>query len=227
VPTRSAHARRSRAFALALLLLIAGCGSNELDHDSADDPKPTDETTSRPAPTSTTTTTTDPGAEELAARLPTTVPDGFVQEDDDVGDTGPSDLEKAVRDDASDGAQEALVAEGFVRGYQRLWTNPEGDELIDFVYQFDTPEGAAADWSRQKANVEAEPTEGVNPYTPSGLDPQSSYAYAGTNGGSSFAIVATTKGVYHVQVVASGEGTDVELMKSRASALMAEQLARL
>jgi hypothetical protein len=111
------------------------CGGSKDDKSSAT-------TTTRPHRT---TTTLDPVAAQAAAKLEPklikTVPAGYTQEDDSVGDTGPSDLAKAVRDDGSDDAREVLTREGFVAGYQRYWTKGD-DEIIDFIYQFATATGA-------------------------------------------------------------------------------------
>lgn len=69
------------------------------------------------------------------------LPAGFVQEDDEVGDTGPSDLDKAIDDDGGDQAEELLTDAGFVAGYQRLWTRDD-DEIVVFLYRFETEAGA-------------------------------------------------------------------------------------
>src|SRR5207244_8351257 len=71
---------------------------------------------------------------ELAARIITKVPAGFVLQPDNVDDTGPSDLAKAIRDDGSPDAGKILRAEGFVRGYQQLWIDAQGAQIIVFLY---------------------------------------------------------------------------------------------
>ena len=63
----------------------------------------------------------------LEALVISSVPVGFVAQPDAVGDTGPSDLAKAARDDGQPDALQALRAEGFVRGYQRLWLDQTRD----------------------------------------------------------------------------------------------------
>ena len=78
----------------------------------------------------------------LVPRLLAEVPPGYEQQPDNVGDTGPSDFEKAVRDDGSPDGREVLEADGFVAGYQRLWTKDEEGTIIDFVYRFASPAGA-------------------------------------------------------------------------------------
>ena len=86
--------------------------------------------------------TASPETEALVPRLLTEVPAGYEQQPDNVGDTGPSDFEKAVRDDGSPDARQVLEADGFVAGYQRLWTKDEEGTIIDFVYRFSAPSGA-------------------------------------------------------------------------------------
>ena len=86
--------------------------------------------------------TASPETEALVPRLLAEVPAGYELQPDDVGDTGPSDFEKAVRDDGSPDAREVLEADGFVAGYQRLWTREEDGTIIDFVYRFSAPGGA-------------------------------------------------------------------------------------
>ena len=80
--------------------------------------------------------TETPATGLLAGRLVTDVPPGYLRQVDSVGDTGPSDLEKAVRDDGEPDARSVLVADGFVAGYQRLWAKGDDAKIIDFVYEF-------------------------------------------------------------------------------------------
>lgn len=81
--------------------------------------------------------------EALVPRLLAQLPPGYEQQPDNVADTGPSDFEKAVRDDGNPDARQVLQADGFVAGYQRLWSKAEDGSIIDFVYQFSGPAGAA------------------------------------------------------------------------------------
>jgi hypothetical protein len=104
--------------------------------------------------------TASPETEALVPRLLTEVPAGYEQQPDNVGDTGPSDFEKAVRDDGSPDAREVLEADGFVAGYQRLWTKDEEGTIIDFVYRFSAPSGAEHYRDRTLASFREE-TEGA------------------------------------------------------------------
>jgi hypothetical protein len=72
-----------------------------------------------------------------------TVPSGYARDPDDVGQTGPTDAAKAAQDDVSRTARHALVVTGFVAGYQRQWTSPDGYTIdTDFLYQFQSAKGA-------------------------------------------------------------------------------------
>jgi hypothetical protein len=177
--------------------------------------------------TSTTLPTTPPprSDQELEARLVTAVPDGFVVQPDTVGDTGPSDLAKATRDDGTTGAEQALQAEGFVRGYQRLWVGPDDAQVIVFLYQFANPGGATADFGRAKARLTDPPVAGAAPFTVAGLPPGQSSAAAGTSGDTSAAFILFTAGVFTGQVVCNGPA--LAGLQERATAVAKDQYGRL
>jgi hypothetical protein len=163
--------------------------------------------------------------EELEARLVALVPGEFTLQPDDVGDTGPSDLAKAVRDYGSPGAEQALRSEGFVRGYQRLWIGPGDAEIIVFLYQFETPAGADAHFERARANLTAVAPPGATTFIVNGIPPSQSMTVAGSSTDLSAAIVLFASGVFNVQVVCNGpELTDLQ---ARASAVAKDQYDRL
>ena len=91
----------------------------------------------------------------MAKLLITSVPSGYAQQPDSVGDTGPSDLAKAIRDDGSPDARAVLTQDGFVVGYQRLWRTADKREII--VFLFTAKYAASAPiflaWSTVKAMV--------------------------------------------------------------------------
>jgi hypothetical protein len=105
--------------------------------------------------TSTTTTPSEPGdadrscdpadydPAELEATMPTEIA-GFERQPDDYGDTGPSDLAKAVRDDGLADAEELLADARFLRGYQRLFQAADSAQVIVFVYEFCDETGSEA-----------------------------------------------------------------------------------
>src|SRR5207253_2023084 len=94
----------------------------------------------------------------LESRLISAVPAGFKQEADNVGDTGPSNLEKAAADDGETDAKDVLTRDGFVAGYQRLWTSGAGqdNQIVDFLYQFKTAGGASDYLQRQVASAKSD-----------------------------------------------------------------------
>jgi hypothetical protein len=71
-----------------------------------------------------------------------------------VGDTGPSDLAKAIADDTSADTQQVLTTNGFIDGFQQLFTNGS-NEVIVFVYRFKSAAGAAAFLTRDSALLPA------------------------------------------------------------------------
>ena len=90
--------------------------------------------------------------------MPTAVPSGFVLQPDSVGDTGPSDLEKAIRDDGAADARAVLTHAGFRRGFQRLWVaQGSDDENILFLYQFRDGVGAREYLARSHTTLTTDP----------------------------------------------------------------------
>jgi hypothetical protein len=176
--------------------------------------------TDRTAPVST-TLAAPASIEELEARVVAVVPDGFTVQPDDVGDTGPSDLAKAVRDDGLPGAEQALRSSGFVRGYQRLWIGPGDAEIIVIVYQFGSSAGADAYFQRGKANLTAVAPPGATPFTVEGIPPSKSTAVVGSSEDLAAAIVLFTSGVFIVQVVCNGPA--VTGLQACASAIAKDQ----
>jgi hypothetical protein len=163
--------------------------------------------------------------EELEETLDISVPDGYERAPDDVGDTGPSDLEKAILDDGAGDARDVLTRTGFVRGYQRMWDGPtEDDEIAGYVYQFAGTAGAVEYTNRLNAGILA-PTEGVT-VTP--FDVPNIHAALGANiEGNSYASSSVTfvKGPYSVQILVSGASPPgLEVL---ATALAEEQYSRL
>ena len=90
------------------------------------------------------TGTASAATDALRARLLQTLPAGYLMLVDNVDDTGPSDLDKAVRDDGAADARRVLTADGFVAGYQREWASGRSRSITEFVYQFATTTGATA-----------------------------------------------------------------------------------
>jgi hypothetical protein len=162
--------------------------------------------------------------EELSEALEISVPEGYILQPDEVGDTGPSDLEKAVADDGQEDARGVLTKTRFVRGYQRMWSASEADEIIAYVYQFADHAGAVEYTTRLTADAGAQ-TDGVT------IEKFTVETIAGSIGVSSsgpgFATSSVTfvKGPYSVQMVINGASPTG--LQSIVTALAEEQYSRL
>lgn len=168
----------------------------------------------------------DADPRELEALITDTVPEGFTQEPDTAGDTGPSDLAKAVRDDGLDDAREVLTRFRFRRGYQRLWTNAADDELIVFLYEFCDPAGVQRYIDRSLAEISSTDSP-LEPFEPEGVE--ADVAFRAERDGFGAVVLQTGKGSFDVQVVANGQvdATSLEEHTVRASQLLRAQLDRL
>jgi hypothetical protein len=201
---------------LAALLLGSACGG---DSDSSSD------TTN--AATTTTTVPCEPDdldASELEAVTVEGVPAGFERQPDDVGDTGPSDQAKAISDDGQDGAAEALA--DFRRGYQWLWEDGGGNQLISFIYEFCDAAGATG-YAQRGAELTENLEDRAEPFDAPGVE--ESAAVVGEDAGYQFAYVDITEGPFLIHVAAiqqPPEPTTTELEK-RAADLAAAQLAEV
>ncbi len=178
--------------------------------------------TSRPVPAS---------FAELADRIITRVPSGYVQQPFDVGDTGPSDLAKAARDDGERNATQVFRSEGFVRGYQQLWVDEKQRQIIVFVYQFKTHVGARRDFARTVAAYRLKPPPGthVQKSTLKGLPATDSLGVAGSDKTGAAALVFFTTGVFNVEVNANSTQANAPLppLLRLGRSLAQDQLSRL
>ena len=162
--------------------------------------------------------------EELSKALEISVPDGYLRQPDEVGDTGPSNLDKAIADDGEEDARDVLTRTRFLRGYQRMWSRGEDDEIIAYVYQFADNAGALEYTRRLTADSGAQ-TAGVSIglFAVPAID-----GAVGVNGSDpTFATSSVTfvKGPYSVQMVVNGS-TPTGL-QTLATALAEEQYSRL
>jgi len=162
--------------------------------------------------------------DELAKRLDLTVPDGYVVMPDNVDDTGPSDLEKAVADDGGADARDILTKDRFVRGYQREWSLDEDDQIISYIYEFADHTGAA-DYTR-RVTQDSESSAGPGsaaPFTVPTID--GAVGVNGTDVNFPASTVTFVKGPYSVQVVVNGAKQDG--LQSLATSMAEEQYDRL
>jgi hypothetical protein len=160
-----------------------------------------------------------------------TVPSGYARLPDDVGQTGPTDINKAASDDNSSTARHALVVTGFVTGYQRQWTSPDGFTIDQvFLYQFQTAKGAqgyAQHW--QATLLSTNQGVALQSFT-AALIPGAS-GLEGTDKTGSTAVVMYAKGPYAVEATVNAgtalPGAVAANQSSAATAIAAAQYARL
>ncbi len=203
------------ALAVLTTITLAACSSGG-DGSSAEGGQVED-------PGATVSTTVARSFEDLAKTLDLAVPESYVLQSDEVGETGPADLEKAARDDGAADAKEVLTRTRFVRGYQRMWKAGR-DEIVSYVYQFADHAGAAeytahvaADASAPSAGVSIEKFEVPGIHEAVGVD-SSDPAVAESS-------VTFVKGAYSVQVVLNGPSPDG--LQALVTALAEEQYSRL
>ena len=134
------------------------------------------------------------------------VPAGYAQQPDGVGDTGPSDLNKAVHDDGNSDARQVLTADGFVAGYQRFWARNANDQIMDFVYQFDRPQGALSYMARSENEAS---TAGARAIAVNGVPGAYAYAIAGNQG--PVVVILLPRAGYLAQIVIHGADATVVL----------------
>jgi hypothetical protein len=162
--------------------------------------------------------------DELAKAISISAPEGYILQPDQVGDTGPSDIVKASRDDGGDDAQEFLARTGFLRGYQRMWSRSESDDFVIYLYQFGDSAGAAEYNKRLTADATT-PTSDVT--LAQFLIPAINGAVGVNAAAKTFATSSVTfvKGPYSVQVVVSSSSPTG--LQPLATAVAEEQYSRL
>lgn len=201
------HLSRIAVCAAGAVMVVA-CGS---------DPRPAatsgEETTTAPAvetapPTDDTVGVTDTvsAADSLEGLLVTSVPEGYIQIDDAIADTGPSDLAKAVRADGGTDAEAVLTGAGFVSGYQRSWqTEDETGLIIVFLYQFSDSSGASSYGARTIETFDSDPTLEAVPFEVDGIPDVAARSLTSLEAdGRLGASVVFTKNGYLVQIVVLG-----------------------
>lgn len=221
------HRRIRRLVACAVgALMIASCSSDDsADIDTSDAPvaetsEPLETASTEPEETTATVTSDDP----LEQLLITSVPEGFAQVDDELVETGPSDLAKAIIDDGEPDAEQVLTDAGFVRGYQRLWETEDQSRLaIVFLYEFTDPDGAAvyADRALQltEGNAAVTPVE----FDVDGIPGAVGRTLSDDTGVSTFIVFTSSNYLVQIAVVDSEEAASQDL----AQQLSVDQLARL
>jgi hypothetical protein len=153
------------------------------------------------------------------------VPPRFALQPDSVGDTGPSDLAKAIRDDGGGDAGRVLRHDKFVRGYQRLWQSAGGDQVILFLYQFATSTGARAYYRHSVRVITAAAPRPVRRFRVRGLPSSGSTSFADSNNGRSFALTNATTGPYAMEIVCNARSAAG--LRALLIPLVQEQFGRL
>jgi hypothetical protein len=163
-------------------------------------------TTTSPATTTTAAPATQPTAPltGLAALILDTVPSGYARQADDIGQTGPTNIAQAADADVSKNARRALLVTGFVTGYQRQWTSPDGYTIDQvFLYEFETPKGAqgyAQHW--RDTLVQTNSGSPLQSFTPAFIPGALGLQTQGNTG--STAVVMFAKGIYAVEATVNG-----------------------
>jgi hypothetical protein len=147
-------------------------------------------------------TTVQPTRDLVADRLVKAVPAGYAQRPDSAGETGPSDLAKAVRDDGAPGAQAALTQDGFLHGYRRLWSTADKHDLLVVLYHFRTAAGATAYVQRMAALSRAGTKPAPAALAVTGIP--GSVGWQGTTSAGQVAAAYFARGVYAVGVLVDG-----------------------
>jgi hypothetical protein len=225
--------RRAIVLGCALVALGAACSSGG---GSAKSPSSTTAAVSKPTrPPATTTTRPDkkPPANPLANLILSNVPGGYKLQDDDLADTGPTNLNKAALDDVSctsgcDAKQE-LTSAGFVNGYQRQWSHVDDagttvDQDFVYLYEFKTPAGAtqyAQHW--QETLLSTGQGAQLESFTPAIVPGAVGLRVADKLG--STGVVIFAKGPYAVRAVVNG-GPNVD-QSGPASDLASQQYQQL
>ena len=204
-----------KAAACLLVLLTLGACAEE------DPPKMATPSTTAPTEFVEPVPTTSPVNPDIQAFLIADVPPGYRLAAEGLGDAGPIDLEKAIREDGDPDAREALTEAGFDTGYQRVWVNDQEDEIVDYLYRFRDDDGAQRYSARLSEGSTAE--DGFTEFPVEGIP--GAKGFAGELETGSSAIVLFSKGVYAVQVVVNGREPGGQ--QGLVSRLAADQYLRL
>lgn len=212
---------------LACALLAAGaCSGGDPDASDVGPPSSTAPTVESTASTESSCVADGLDPSGLESLIADAVPSAYTQQPDDYGDTGPSDLEKAARDDSGDDAEDVLRDLRFVRGYQRLWQTEAEDQLIVFLYEF-CEESGASDYLSRTHDSFAAPDSALEAFTPTGVPTE--LGFRGESNGIGFVTLPTQVGRYLVQVVSVGDTTvePWDTYYDRAATLLLAQIDRL
>lgn len=210
---------RVGAAALVIAALLSACSSSSAKPAAATSTKPTSVARATPRSFS-----------ELAARIVTKAPAGFVVQPKDKYDTGPSDLAKAIRDDGEPNAGKILRAEKFVRGYQRIWIGPDKSQIIVFINQFAAQGGARQDYARYTQGHDSKPPPGAYKFAVTDLPAGRAVGVAQSDKDGSAVRIFFTTGVFTVQINCNVPNNDSETLpglQTVATTIAEDQFARI
>jgi hypothetical protein len=223
----SVHRRIRRLIAYAVgVVMIASCSSDESAGvgttvaPAAETSVPVETASALPEETAEMAASDDP----LEQLLIESLPQGFVQVDDELVDTGPSDLAKAIRDDGEPDAEQVLSDAGFVRAYQRLWeTEDQSGLIIVFLYEFSDPNGAAAYAERALQLIEGNAAVTPVEFDVEGIPGAVGRRLSDETGVSSFIVFTSSNYLVQIVVVDTEQAASQDL----AQQLSVDQFARL
>jgi hypothetical protein len=233
--------RRAIVLGCALVALGAACSSGSSDGEAAP-PSTTAAPKATRAPTtakSSTTTTTRPKSlppDALQNLILSDVPAGYKLQDEELADTGPTNLTKAALEDVgctgSCDARRELTSAGFVDGYERQWTHIDDagttvDQDFIYLFEFETADGAqqyAQHWQETLLNTGQ--SSKLQAFTPAGIPGAVGLRVSDTNKfGGSTGVVIFAKGPYAVRAVVNG-GPNVD-QSGPTTSLASQQYQRL
>ncbi len=162
-------------------------------------------------------------ARSLDQLLITGLPAGYVEQPDSAASAGPLDLAKALQHDLTPDAQTVFHLLGFVAGYERVWQSPDGRQVIEFIYQFQTGAGAQSYNQHAVSATESDTKNPVTEFAVTALPGAVGLDASATGAAGSFVFFA--KGAYEVQLgVNAPTATGLETVVEQ---LAAEQYQRL
>ena len=169
--------------------------------------------------------------QDLGTMVVETAPSRYDRVEDHDADTGPVDLDKAVREDIEgEAGREAMTEAGLVRGYSRMWRVAADDaESVRLeLFQYETHRGAMADVDRLERLVPKLATTHQLSWTTFAVRSvpwARGYSLVSPGGGAAVEIVAFARGQYAAAV--SVTSVDRDAARAAAVGLAEDQRAKL
>ena len=169
--------------------------------------------------------------QDLGTMVADDAPSRYARVEDHVADTGPVDLEKAVREDIEGAAsRDAMTEAGLVRGYSRLWRVGADDlESVRLeLFQYRTHAGAVSDVARLDRLVpQLAATHQLSwtTFPVASVPSARGYSLVGADGGPTVQVVAFARGQYASAV--SVTSADRDAARAAAVGMAEDQRAKL